>query len=120
MLVNEEGNDRKYSNEKGITLGQCQKISRQIQDELDMDDSFQQNYRLDVSSPGLDRALIYDWQFKKSVGQRLELILKSGERIIGALSAFNEQELEIQTDPKKPVQKLQRADIRQVNIKLQW
>ena len=67
-------------NEKGITLGQCQKISRQIQDELDMDDSFQQNYRLDVSSPGLDRALIYDWQFKKSVGQRLELILKSGRR----------------------------------------
>ena len=49
--------------EDGITLGQCEKINRLIQDDLDMDESFTRYYRLDVSSPGLDRPLVHDFQF---------------------------------------------------------
>ena len=75
--------------EKGINLGQCEKLSRLIQDELDMDEQFLKNYRLDVSSPGLDRALVFDWEYKKNIGHNLEITLVSAEKIIGRLLSFD-------------------------------
>ena len=107
-------------NEAGITLGQCQKISRQIQDELDMDGDFEQNYRLDVSSPGLDRPLVFDWQFRKNIGKQLELALESGEKLQGVLKAVSEEGLEIQQSSKTASRQIRRAQIKQALIKLQW
>ena len=50
-----------------------------IQDEIDFDDDFPQKYRLDVSSPGLDKPLVYDFQFKRTIGKKQEnLLLETG------------------------------------------
>lgn len=68
--------------EKGITLGQCEQISRAIKDELDMDDDFSMNYRLDVSSPGLDRPLTEPWQFRKNMGYEIEVEYHSGDQAV--------------------------------------
>lgn len=107
-------------NEKGITLGQCQRISRQIQDELDMDERFQQNYRLNVSSPGLERPLIYDWQFKKNIGKTLKLVLDDGEKISATLLDINEDELEVATGEGKAARNIKRSAVKKAKVKLQW
>jgi len=105
--------------EKGINLGQCEKLSRLIQDELDMDEQFLNNYRLDVSSPGLDRALEYDWEFKKNIGHNLEITLDTAEQITGRLLSFDENELIIE-DEKNQQQAVARSSVKQVKVKIQW
>ncbi len=41
----------------GVTLGDCEKVSRDLSTALDVEDFVQHAYTLEVSSPGLDRAL---------------------------------------------------------------
>jgi ribosome maturation factor RimP len=52
----------------GITLGDCEKVSREVEGRLDVDDPIPQNYRLEVSSPGLDRPLVKPGHFERFAG----------------------------------------------------
>ncbi len=105
--------------ENGINLGQCERLSRKIQDELDMDDQFLNNYRLNVSSPGLDRALVFEWEYKKNIGHNLEIALASDEKLIGRLLSFDEDVLEI-TDENELQHRINRRDVKQVKVKIKW
>jgi ribosome maturation factor RimP len=54
--------------EEYISIGECARISRRLQDLIDMQDwSSSVNYRLVVSSPGLDWPLKELWQFRKNI-----------------------------------------------------
>ena len=55
--------------EGNITVGACAEFSRQAQDLIDMQDWAPPNYRLMVSSPGIDWPLSQIWQFRKNVGR---------------------------------------------------
>ncbi len=59
----------------GITLDDCQKISEQFSDELDKEDPINENYFLEVSSPGLDRPLKKESDFIRFKGETVELKL---------------------------------------------
>ena len=107
--------------EDGITLGQCEALTRNIQDQLDMSDPGQQNYRLNVSSPGIDRALEFDFEFKKNIGKNLNIKLQKSDdknQITGKLTDFNENELELEIDGKK--QRVARDSIAEAKVKIQW
>ena len=54
-----------------ITIDTCAVISRLVQDVLDMQAWSPSDYRLEVSSPGIDRPLYEEWQFKKNVGRTI-------------------------------------------------
>ena len=54
----------------GIAIEDCEAVSRQLSGLLDVDDSFNETYTLEVSSPGLDRILFEDNQFRMHIGQR--------------------------------------------------
>jgi len=47
----------------GVTLDDCQKVSEEIGDHLDVADVIDHPYHLEVSSPGLDRPLTRDADF---------------------------------------------------------
>ena len=55
-----------------ITIDACVGISRRVQDLLDMQDWVPGNYRLIVSSPGIDYPLREMWQFRKNIGRFIE------------------------------------------------
>ncbi len=61
--------------ESGITLNDCQILSRIISDKLDEIDPIEENYMLEVSSPGLDRQLKKDKDFEREKGKEVELKL---------------------------------------------
>ncbi len=109
-------------NLKGITVDDCAFLSRKIQDELDMDDAFTMNYRLDVSSPGLDHPLRYDWEFKKNLGRSLVVKYMTDEeklwRVSGKLVNFNPEYIVLET--KRGTLEIKRDDIKQAKVKLQW
>lgn len=52
-----------------ISLGDCEKVSREVEGLLDVEDPIAQNYRLEVSSPGLDRPLVKPAHFERFAGQ---------------------------------------------------
>ncbi|NOX89649.1 MAG: ribosome maturation factor RimP [Calditrichaeota bacterium] len=108
-------------NERGITVDECARLSRMIQDELDMNDDFGMNYRLDVSSPGLDHPLKYDWEFKKNVGRHLVVKYRIEEkewRVTGKLTDFNAETIILET--KRGTMEIKRGDIEQAKVKVQW
>ena len=67
----------------GITLGDCEKVSREVEGVLDVEDPIPQNYRLEVSSPGLDRPLVKPAHYERFAGSmaKVQLIApKNGRR----------------------------------------
>ena len=57
----------------GITLDQCADVSRAISRELDELEPFQSAYRLEVSSPGLERPLINAADFMRRQGAKVKV-----------------------------------------------
>ena len=65
--------------EGGVTLDDCATVSRLVGDLLDaegLSDAIDGRYRLEVSSPGLDRPLVKPEHFQRFVGSRAKLTTK--------------------------------------------
>ena len=106
--------------EKGITLDQCATLSRNIQDEIDFIDEFPERYRLDVSSPGLEKPLHGDFQFRKTLGKNISLKIKEEKKnIIGKLKSFNKDFIFLE-DKNGKVINYSREEIIEAKVKLQW
>ena len=62
-------------NEEGITIDDCEKVHRAIDPVLDEADPIEDSYHLEVSSPGIERELKYDWHFEAFAGSTVEVKL---------------------------------------------
>lgn len=60
----------------GIKVEDCERVSHQVSGLLDVEDSIQGQYTLEVSSPGLDRLLFKIEHFDRFVGQQIKVRLK--------------------------------------------
>lgn len=60
---------------EGISLDDCQKVSEQLSEKLDETDPIEENYFLEVSSPGLDRPLKRPEDYVKFAGREVEIKL---------------------------------------------
>ena len=61
--------------EGGITINDCETVSRRLSDLLDEADFIPDSYILEVSSPGLGRPLKKDKDFARSIGKEVEIRL---------------------------------------------
>lgn len=61
--------------EGGISLNDCEEVSRALSEVLDVKDPIKDNYFLEVSSPGLDRPLKKDKDFVRYAGRDVEIKL---------------------------------------------
>ena len=59
--------------EAGITVGDCEQVSRQIGAVLDVEDPIPESYVLEVSSPGIDRPLLTADHFVRFAGHPVRL-----------------------------------------------
>ena len=88
--------------EGGVTVDDCEKVSRQVSAVLDVEDPIPGAYTLEVSSPGLDRPLRKEADFVRFAGERakLELLLpKDGrKRYTGTLKGCEAGEVSIEVD----------------------
>ena len=57
----------------GITLDDCVEVSREVSAILEVEDPIESAYRLEVSSPGLDRPLKKSADFERFAGQQVKL-----------------------------------------------
>lgn len=54
--------------EGGVSIGDCEFLSRAVEKLLDETDPIDQSYILEVSSPGIERELVKDWHFERYTG----------------------------------------------------
>ncbi len=59
--------------EGGITLEDCEEISRSLGDYLDQKDPISASYNLEVSSPGIERPLKTETDFERFSGSRIKI-----------------------------------------------
>ena len=82
--------------EVGITIRDCETISVEVADFLDVEDPIPGRYRLEVTSPGVDRPLETDGDFARSRGRLLKVVLHSGKTLSGRLQAWDGERIELE------------------------
>lgn len=84
------------SREGYVGTEDCEKVSRFLSEQLDNSDPIEQNYYLEVSSPGMDRPLLKPEHFERYLGEEVEVKLYKGKdgtkKIEGVLKAFAKEE----------------------------
>lgn len=61
---------------EGVSLEDCEKVSRQVSAVMDVEDPIDGEYTLEVSSPGLDRPLFTEAHYARYVGETVSLRLR--------------------------------------------
>ena len=96
----------------GVTLEQITKLTREIGSILEFSDIMSDRYRLEVSSPGVDRPLTETWQFEKNIGRQLHVNVEIDAEPIayeGQLLAVDDKVIYMQVNKNKLA--IDRADI---------
>lgn len=85
--------------EGGITIDDCEAVSRLFSDKLDEEDFIDDAYIMEVSSPGLGRPLKKEKDFKRSMGKEVEIRtyrpIDRQKEFFGILSAYDETHVTI-------------------------
>jgi ribosome maturation factor RimP len=90
----------------GITIDQCAEISRELADQLEQERVFDTSYRLEVSSPGIDKPLTLLRQYKKNIGRRFKVTFQKFDAkatVVGVLSLVADDVLTFEPDKGEPV-----------------
>lgn len=93
--------------EEGITINDCELVSRALEKELDKKDPIKDPYILEVSSPGLDRPLKKDKDFERHLGDQVELKLykavNKNKDFTGTLIRYDEETVTVLIDEEEVV-----------------
>lgn len=89
--------------EGGVTLDECTLVSRQVSDLLDVEDVIPGAFRLEVSSPGLERRLKSRREYELFAGRMAKLVVSRGpedgrEILIGKLMGLQGDDVLIDID----------------------
>ena len=121
-----EGSDwylRAYiDKEGGVNILDCEAVSRELSDALDVADYIEESYILEVSSPGLGRTLKKDKHLEKSLGEEVEIKtykpIDKCKEFAGVLKAYDKDTITIENDNNEMI--FQRADIAVVRLALDF
>ena len=83
----------------GITVNDCETVSRAFSDRLDEDDFIEDSYIMEISSPGLDRPLKKEKDFARSIGKLVEIRtyrpVEKQKEFCGELTAYDNNSVTI-------------------------
>ena len=103
--------------EGGITLSDCEALSRRVSYLMDEKDPIPEAYFLEVSSPGLNRTLFTEAHYKRFVGRevmvKLAKAIDGKKSVKGILKEVNEENIIIEADTliSIPKEKIKSANI---------
>lgn len=109
-------------NREGINAEICSNVSKDIATILDSDDVITGKYYLNVSSPGITRALKYIEQYHKHIGRLIEVKLKNQEepeKSVGKLLEVGDDYIKIENE-SDDILKISFDKIVEAKIKAAW
>lgn len=100
----------------GISLDDCERVSRGVSETLDAADPIPSHYTLEVSSPGLDRVLRTREHFERFAGERVKLEMmqpiEGRKRFAGRLLGVGERDITLELESGRislPIDDIHRA-----------
>lgn len=105
----------------GITLAKCEVLSRQFLDCLDIEDIMPGKYRLEVSSPGVNRPLKTSADFYRNLGRAVKVIYQDDineEDFEGKIVKVSNETVQI--EGKSETKQISISKIKFGKIKLPW
>src|SRR4029078_1618927 len=113
--------------DRGISIDKLAQYNRNIYRQIEESGLFPNNdFSMEISSPGLDEPLKLRRQYLKNIGRYVEIILKSGIKKEGKLISATDKEIVIEEEKgnkkKKEVilHSLSYDDIKTTKIKIKW
>ncbi len=104
----------------GVTVDDCEAVSRIFSDKLDEEDFIEDSYIMEVSSPGLDRPLKKEKDFVRSMGKELEIRtyrpIEGLKEFYGILCAYDDNSVTIEGDGRQ--MRFLRKDIALIRLAL--
>ena len=103
--------------EDGISVEDCEAVSKHVSKVLDAENDFSEKYMLEVSSPGLDRKFFYKEQYKDFVNESLKVTFFDSQlkkTIEGLLGEVDDQSINLEHGGK--IQKIPFSSIIQANL----
>ena len=104
-----------FDGDSGVSLGRCQKLSRLVEAFVEENNLLPEDYKLDVSSPGLDRPLKFRRQYEKNKGRRLSVATEI-EKIEGELKEITDKGITLMV--KKSKKLIEEQEVLWEDIKL--
>ena len=106
LSIGQQNNSLKFTlyidSKDGINIDDCVKVSNQVSHILDIDDEFNAEYILEVSSPGFDRVLITQDHFEKYINEKVKMKLKwlvqNRKNIKGLITSVTSEHVVISDD----------------------
>lgn len=107
----------------GITVDDCEAVSRKFSDILDEKDFIQDAYILEISSPGLGRPLKKEKDFQRSLGEEVEIrtyrAIEKQKEFTGILKEYNQESVTIAYEDDT-TQTFMRSDIALIRLALDF
>lgn len=89
----------------GVTINDCETLSRKMDGKLDEYDWIEEQYYLEVSSPGLDRPLKKQTDFERNIGKKVEIklyqLLDGKKQFEGVLISKDGDQIVIETEDEQ-------------------
>lgn len=108
--------------EGGVGIDDCEAVNRAIDPLLDEADPIECSYKLEVSSPGIERTLSRPEHFAVSAGAQVELALyapyEGSRKIRGVLAGYDAGDITITVGEKSVTFK--KADVAKVRTVFEW
>ena len=84
----------------GVSLDECEAVSRALSTVLDEADPIQQNYYLEVSSPGIERKLKTKEHFDRYIGETIDIglykAINKSKQLTGKLISFEDDVITVE------------------------
>jgi len=97
----------------GVTLDDCTALSEKVGECLDTNNFYENGYFLEVSSPGMDRVIRKEKDFKRFAGRQIKVRLKrpvNGSRVFyGAIAGFENGQVLLTGDLKFSLEEIEEA-----------
>ncbi|MGW3624843.1 ribosome maturation factor RimP [Streptomyces sp. NPDC000880] len=111
--------------DEGATLDACAELSRAISEKLDETDAMgEDEYVLEVSSPGADRPLTEHRHYVRAVGRLARLQLHEGGEMVARILAVDDEGLDLQVPGvkgRKPTaRRIAFAEIAKARVELEF
>ena len=103
----------------GITVDDCEVVSRALSDLLDKHDFIEDAYVLEVSSPGLDRPLKKEKDFARSIGEEVDVrtfrAISHQKEFTGILRDYDKEKIVLEMEDQELLE-IARADIALIRL----
>ena len=108
----------------GITVNDCEAVSRAFSDKLDEDDFIEDSYIMEISSPGLDRPLKKEKDFVRSMGKLVEIRtyrpIEKQKEFCGILNAYDDNSVTIEEDENGTLRTFEKKDIALIRLAIEF